>query len=632
MRKMYLLGLMAIASASFAQAPKTSNPVEYRKIAPTDCFFPTAAKQEIPRVIKRAKLNKISKATIIGTTQCDLQTNGSVYSRLQVFPDGKMSATWTLSSDGPDANYVTRGSAYQHFNGTTWLPKSQVSARIESERTGFPCYAYNPTTNEEIIMSHIVKASGTANAAATAGLMMNTKAGIGPGAQWDSKQVLFDGNIAIPSVLWNRTAISGDYMIVIANYSDSSSTGPQKQRVRKSGVPAPLVYSRYKISTKSWEVVNQTLPGYDSTRYNGGSADNYSMDARGNEVAILACDLSDDIALWRSSNNGANWTKTIVLANPLAGVKLPNNTKFSKTFTADGSCFVVLDSSNKAHCFWGRGAIQDDDTTNTTYSYFPSENNIDYWYEGRPSVLPDSIAHSGDGLAISFATTVHDRIRYGNSSSTTMPSATVAPDGTIYLLFSSITDDPNIDDGNGGTYRNIYLTFSKDNGLTWADSAFNASSFIGIGEEHMFASIAKTVDNSIHFTFLQSAINGQYTSTNNSGKTGDFNIYYVNIPVADIMSKVVGVKELKNNVIEVGQNYPNPSNGNTIIPVNFKQAGNATVTVTNLIGQVVYSKIFANNSTGLSNLEINLNNANAGVYIYSVETEGYKITNKMIVE
>jgi hypothetical protein len=74
------------------------------------------------------------------------------------------------------------------------------------------------------------------------------------------------------------------------------------------------------------------------------------------------------------------------------------------------------------------------------------------------------------------------------------------------------------------------------------------------------------------------------------------------------------------------------SNGSTVIPVNFKQAGDATVTITNLIGQVVYSKTFTNNSIGLNNLEVNMNNANAGVYIYSVETEGYKITNKMIVE
>jgi hypothetical protein len=213
-----------------------------------------------------------------------------------------------------------------------------------------------------------------------------------------------------------------------------------------------------------------------------------------------------------------------------------------------------------------------------------------------------------------------------------MPNATIGPDGTMYLLFTSINEDPSVDDGNGGKYRNIYLSYSKDNGLTWLDTAFNASSFIGIGEEHAFGSIARTVNSSLHYTFLQSAINGVYNASNNSGKTGDFNVYYVNIPVADVMAKVVGVKELKNNLMEVGQNYPNPSNGSTVIPVNFKQAGDATVTVTNLIGQVVYSKNFTNNSIGLNNLEVNMNNTNAGVYIYSVETEGYKVTNKMIVE
>lgn len=646
MRKIYLMGFMALASATFAQAPKIVKSkfpaanlpaVSAKKLSPSDVFVPSAEKVEIPRQTKQTGLNKMSKATIIGTTQNDQQTNASIYNRIHVFPDGKISATWTLASDGPDASYITRGAGYQHFNGTNWLPLSQVATRIDPERTGFPCYAYNPTTNEEIIMSHIVKASGTANAGASGGLMFNRKPGIGPGSAWTGTPVLTEADLSIPSVLWNRTKVSGDYMYVVGSYTDSSSTGVQKKRVKKAGVYAPMVFSRYKVSTNTWDIVNQTLPGYDSTRYYLGGGDNYSIDVKGSEVAILACDLTDDIALWRSSDNGTNWTKKVIKQFPVGALKLPSKTKVDTTLTADGTCNVVLDDNNKAHCFWGRGLVLYDDTTSSSFSLFLGQNSIDYWYEGRPDSSIASVAGSpdvnGDGqYTLNFASGVFTRIRYGNTSATTMPNATIGPDGTMYLLFSSINEDPSIDDGNGGKYRNVYLTYSKDNGLTWADTAFNASSFIGIGEEHMFGSLARTVNSSLHYTFLQSAINGLYSASNNSGKTGDFNVYYVNIPVADVMARVVGVKELKNNVIEVGQNYPNPSNGSTVVPVNFKQAGDATVTVTNLIGQVVYSKTFTNNSTGLNNLEINLNNANAGVYIYSVETEGYKITNKMIVE
>ncbi len=76
--------------------------------------------------------------------------------------------------------------------------------------------------------------------------------------------------------------------------------------------------------------------------------------------------------------------------------------------------------------------------------------------------------------------------------------------------------------------------------------------------------------------------------------------------------------------------YPNPSNGSFKVAVNTESTSNATVTVLNLLGQVVYTTEVENNN-GLIYTEIN-KNFEKGVYLIKVEIENETKVNKMIVE
>lgn len=616
------MALTALSGIAFAQTPKVLNgPNVARQATKVTEAEQAAPTKTFPKSdFTYRTLGKKSVLYKVGETQNDQQTNASIYRRVQLLPSGKVSLTWTTSGD--PAPYATRGAGYNHFNGTTWGPVS--SNRIDVERAGFPCYVYNPSTNEEIITSHIVKA-GTGNAG---GILMNRKVGVGPG-NWTSTTVL-DTTATIPGLLWAQTAISGDYMIVIGSYTDSSETQPN--RVVKNGVRTPQVYSRYQFSTNTWLVKNACLPMYDNSRYYAGGGDNYSIDANGSNVAILIGGLTDDLALYKSSDAGANWEKTIIDSFPVPAYDY--KTLFDTSFTNDGSVHVTLDNSGKAHCFWSRARVLDANTDDNNVTYFPGQNSILYWNESMPIDSAKAIAGMPDennNNALDLATSWNETgARYGNHSIPTMPYAAISDNGIIFLTYSSLTEDDISSDSKN--FRDVYCIFSRDGGNTWG-SIINLTSWIGLNFEQVFPSVSKKMDGRLHLTFLQKTSIGRYDATNNPGAAGTHDVMYMVLDTADILDgPVTSLAKYNSELFMVGQNYPNPFNTTTNIPVSFKHNTSASISIVDVTGKLVYNQSYQNIPAGNADIEVSLTNINTGIYFYTVEAEGIKVTRKMIVE
>lgn len=83
--------------------------------------------------------------------------------------------------------------------------------------------------------------------------------------------------------------------------------------------------------------------------------------------------------------------------------------------------------------------------------------------------------------------------------------------------------------------------------------------------------------------------------------------------------------ELSDSSIQLGQNYPNPAIGKTYIEVSF--TGDATLTIYNVVGKVIEARNVTSNM-----IVLDVSNYREGIYLYTLESGGEKVTKRMTVK
>jgi len=79
------------------------------------------------------------------------------------------------------------------------------------------------------------------------------------------------------------------------------------------------------------------------------------------------------------------------------------------------------------------------------------------------------------------------------------------------------------------------------------------------------------------------------------------------------------------------QNYPNPFNPSTTIQFQVPQKSNVNIKVYNMLGQFITTLVNEEKNTGVYEVVFNTDNLAGGVYIYTLETESFRDTKKMIL-
>ena len=77
--------------------------------------------------------------------------------------------------------------------------------------------------------------------------------------------------------------------------------------------------------------------------------------------------------------------------------------------------------------------------------------------------------------------------------------------------------------------------------------------------------------------------------------------------------------------------YPNPASSVAKIEISLENSADVVVTLVNALGQEVYSSI-NNLRTGLNSVSIDVKDFEAGIYFYTVSTENFSTTKRLIVK
>lgn len=122
-----------------------------------------------------------------------------------------------------------------------------------------------------------------------------------------------------------------------------------------------------------------------------------------------------------------------------------------------------------------------------------------------------------------------------------------------------------------------------------------------------------------------------FSNDGNTAYVGLFGTKYSRLYRFD---KVTGVKEKGQIVVDgykLSQNYPNPFNPSTKINFELPQSGYTTLKVYDMLGKEVATLVNGELKSGAHSVNFNASNLSSGTYIYQLNVNGTRITNKMIL-
>ena len=548
---------------------------------------------------------------IIGTTFYDLQSYNALQNRLYAWPDGTIGATYMRAND--IGTWNERGTAYNFYDGTAWGPLP--TGRIETMRTGWPCYApYGPTG--EIVVSHSV--------IQTTGLVFNKRSIRGQG-EWE--EFYLQGPEGY-DIVWPAMITNGPdnlYIHVLA-----LSYGTPYENMTNA-----LLYYRSLDGGQTWDINGALLPEINSDYFNTIDGDGYSWAApHGETIAFSVGFKIQDGYVMKSYDNGTTWEKIMVFDSPLTpypGGETP------AIPSGDATQGIALDSQDRAHVVFGR-MLQYYDPAGTLY-FYPSTEGLIYWNETMPPLDTTAISsytldyliqggnlvgwiepYQGDSTVIGYGTYY--------VSLTSHPQITIDGEDNVYVVYAAVS--PGFDNGTLN-YRHIWGNGSNDAGTTWFGPKDYTNSVYYWFSESMYPAISPTIEgNNVHLIFQTDPIPGIHIWTAEHDPVEN-SIVYIPIPAENFL---VGVDEpvpVENDRVEV-ITYPNPFREQLIIEANCGKSitGKVGLKLFDATGKLVYQEEAVNQSDGNIIFRLNGVGLPVGIYGYSVGFDGGSASGKVL--
>jgi hypothetical protein len=191
----------------------------------------------------------------------------------------------------------------------------------------------------------------------------------------------------------------------------------------------------------------------------------------------------------------------------------------------------------------------------------------------------------------------------------------VGPDGTIYYVYSDVTDTT----GAGGDVElfkfAMMVMYSEDNGDTWQGPV----SVLDNWTAHEPHGAARHASDKLHVVFKD---------------TSD-NLYYMGVPTDTIKQMANGIDDgiiqILPSEYKLHQNYPNPFNPVTTISFDLQKNSHVQLTVYNSLGQEVATLVDKNMTVGYKGIVWDASNMPSGTYFYTIKAGEYNETKKMVL-
>ena len=552
----------------------------------------------------------------IGNTQYDLQSNSALANRVHRYEDGSMAHVWTMGVEA--SSFPDRGTGYNYFDGSEWAPMPEE--RIEDERVGWPFYAPHGE-NGEMVVAHT-----------SSGLKLSYRPDKFTG-DWEYSMHM--GPDEAPGLTWPKIASSGEnhqYLHIVANSYDPYE-----------GQDRALLYSRTTDAGETWLDENIILPGLGSDDLDQINADDYIFETRGDVVVLVVTGSFNDLILMKSEDNGENWEKTVIWANPYNNIPLNDIITSDTMYAPDGSLAASIDSQGNAHVAFGLTRYLKEEV-GETWSYFPFTDGIVYWNETMEPFENEENQHdalSYDNLEedVNYVAWTPDvdgsgmidigseeLYSYRTGGMATQVSMQMDEDDDILLVYTVPREDLF---GGQFYYRHVYGRSKA--GSTWEEPFDLTGGDIHMFDECIYPQAANINPGDEYLHVFYSKDNTPGLALDEDHDWVDNQIVYLKVSW-DEFGTVSNENGLAiDNKHKVSQNFPNPFSSTSEVTVEVAEDAQLSMEVVNLVGQTVQhvDKGFVN--AGTHSLEISGTNLETGVYFYNVHINDETITKKMII-
>ncbi len=583
-----------------------SNPVmrQHVRVNPNDLPIVTSSQK-----VHQSKTHlMMSPGTVLDSTFYDYQRNGSMDDHLAIFDDAgtiKVNGSMMVAylEDMSD-----RAQAYYHYDGSTWIGSHM---NVFPVRNGYG--SMSQFDDGRIAVAAHGNVDGAGNRCYAAydafpGIYAFSLFGSDPG----------------PALLWPRISVNSDGSITMTGQDDATWDVSVVTGDEISGFGAWDL--NFRDIAPEW---NEGAGGMNWPSLHSGT---------NGMVGVAISDVALSMRLFESTDNGGTWDVTEVAPADTAGAPadLDSTAARGPWITCD-----LMYIGDEPHVVWPAGQVGNEGFGH--YGIFDFKTELLHWSPSTGiSTVTTAMYQSADAGRSDYVIPAYHHL------SVDFPSLGLATDGTtlvcVWTSFDPADSDPTSMPPDYA-YGDIWVAVSEDNGATWsAGKNVTNSNGTNTGWDDLYPALARTninigddPANDIYMIYQTDDLAGTFVQ----GTEGSVNLDYIMFTGIDI-SDLTGIGDGKGGEVglprttSLSQNYPNPFNPSTTVNYQVPARSMVTLKVYDVRGRLVQIlvnevKEAGNYSVQWNGKEISGQQVSSGIYLYTMETDTFKSTKKMVV-